>query len=186
MSRPTGKCAKAGLAAAATMALALFAAAVTAADGKPEQATKLLGDYGDWRAFVRYRGNWKNCFIRSAATARDSTARGGGKGVAVLIHQPSTDKVNKFQYIPGYRFEAGSTVTLVLGATKFRLSEKGRLAQAYESQDAELAAALAAGDEIIIASRSSDSEATVDRFSLRGYARALAAINRACRVAEAE
>lgn len=160
-------------------ALALLAL-LAASPGHSEEP-KSLGKFGGWEAYAYPEGGGKVCY----AAARSDHPQGGDKGragtaIAITHRAKSPGEVS---LIAPYGFKKDSDAEIQIGGMKHAFFTKGTSAWAKDTKaDPSILAAMAKGKEVSIRATPAKGAAISDSVSLKGFAEALAAIDKACGV----
>ena len=165
-----------------TVVAVLLGAAVTA-QAKSKSPKSLLRNPGIWGAFALKEGKGKACYM--AGQPNDSKPTGVKRGpIWVLItHRPCKKIKGEVGVYVGYPIKPGSNVTINVDGKTFKLYTVDDTAWVENPKiEARLVKAMRAGKKMVIRGTSKRSTKTTDRYSLKGFTRALKAINRACKV----
>ncbi len=151
------------------------AAAAAAAD------SRALGDFGAWQAYSYGEAGGKVCYASAAADRTE----GGAKGrkptyLAVTNRANSRGEVS----VTGtYGFKADADAELQIGGMKYAFFSRGDSAWSKQAgADKSIVAAMAKGREVVVRATPAKGRPILDIIPLTGFAKALAAIDKACRV----
>lgn len=144
------------------------------------QEAKLVGTYGDWKAYTR--GNGKDRFCYMVSTPQEATLRSRRGEIFFLVwHRPGNEEWDVVQVDIGYTFKDESEVEVRIGGTDWVLFTKGGNAWTYRPEDdAEIVKSIRQGARMTVKGTSNRNNPTIDAYSLKGTSAAHAAINRAC------
>lgn len=161
--------------------IALIAAAVAAVGSSPALAetSKPLVSVGSWEAYAYTEGGSKVCYAAARAEKPRDKDR-AGTAIAVT-HRPKSP--GEVSLIAQYGFKKDSEAEIQVGAMKHTFFTKGNSAWSKDSQaDKAIVAAMAKGKEVTVKAQPAKGAAISDTISLKGFAEALAAIDKACGV----
>jgi len=142
---------------------------------------RLLGEYGDWKAYMFMENNGKVCYMVSQPKKDEGNYSKRGDIFALVTHRPAENSKNVFSYIAGYTYQAGSEVTVNVNNQTFKLFTQDDSAWAVDQKsDNELADSIRRGSALVVKGTSSRGTATVDTFGLKGSSAAHKAISDEC------
>jgi len=155
-------------------------AAAPAADPGPAKA---LGNTGAWTAYMAQNKDGKVCYL---AAHPDKTEPAGMKRqtiMATVTHRTQDQVFNVVSFDEGYPLNESDDVMLEVGKDKYALFAKDDSAWAATSDlDRTIVAALARESEAVVKATPKKGHMTTDTYSLTGFAKALALIDKACDV----
>jgi hypothetical protein len=103
--------------------------------------------------------------------------------LAMVTHRPGEKIANVVSFIEGYPLKDGSEVSLDIGGAKFDLFTKGDSAWARTPElDRAIVETMSKGKQAVVKGTPQKGPATIDTYSLAGFAQALALIDKACDV----
>lgn len=170
-------------------ALLAVAAAVPAAEAKTaaksdSSGSERLGEFGAWQAYSYSEAGGKVCYATAAAGKVLGGAPGRQPSYLAVTHRPSSK--NEVSLIGKYLFKPDSDADLDIDGKKNAFFTKGDSAWSKQANaDKDIVAALAKGDNAAIHAVPAKGKPVVDAFSLKGFGKALAAIDKACGVKRA-
>src|SRR5262245_3155802 len=141
-----------------------------------------LGEFGDWAAYTYKAQGGKVCYISSQP--KTQTPKNAKRDPAFLLvtHRPSQSVRNEVSTIIGYPFKKDATVQLTVDTQNYELFTNGDGAWAdTTAKDKEIVAAMKKGQKLTIKGASWRGTETLDSYSLKGLAQALAKIDAACK-----
>lgn len=162
--------------------------AAAAADASSSKApgTETLGTAGTWSAFASHDKTGQVCYLAGHPQKSAGTPAAGSdrqQPMAMVTHRPAENIANVVSFVEGYRLKDGSDVTLEVGDRKFELFTKDDSAWAATSElDRTIVATLAKGGSATVKGVPEKGRPTTDTYSLSGFAKALAMIDKACGV----
>jgi hypothetical protein len=185
-----------GRAGALSLAAALLAAtpvAKAAAPKKPSPAasapsvgvstTESLGTSGPWSAYASRDKAGRVCYLVGQPEKSDSAGIPRKAPSAMVTHRPAENISNVVSFVEGYSLKEGSEVALEIGDKKFELFTKDDGAWARTAElDRTIVGTLAHGKSAVVKGTPQKGRATTDVYSLAGFAKALALIDKACGV----
>ncbi len=144
---------------------------------------KLLGEHGDWKAYMFMENSGKVCYMVSQPKKDEGDYQKRGDIFALITHRPAEGSKNVFSYIAGYTYKAGSEATVSVNNQSFRLFTQDDSAWAPDdATDSKLADAVRRGSTLVVKGVSSRDTATTDTFGLSGSSAAYKAISSECGV----
>jgi hypothetical protein len=103
--------------------------------------------------------------------------------MATVTHRTEDQVANVVSFDEGYSLNEDDDVTLEIGKDKFTLFAKNDSAWARTSDlDKQIVTALAKEKQAVVKGNPKKGHGTVDSYSLAGFAKALALIDKACDV----
>jgi len=151
---------------------ACVAAAAAAAQAAQQDGPKPIGTFERWTAYSYAENGQPVCYVAAAPAKSDGKYTKRGDVFMLITHRPSQKSLDVVSFVAGYPFKPESQAELTVGKDKFMLFVKEERAWAPDDK----------ADSTIVRGTSSRGTATVDHFSLKGFARAYDAINKACKV----
>lgn len=160
----------------------IFASAVFAFCGSVQAAEpKLLGQHGDWAAYMFMENNSKVCYMVSQPKKSEGNYTKRGDVYALVTHRPSEKSTNVFSYIAGYPYKPGSDATVTVNNQSFRLFTQDDSAWAPDqATDNKITDAIKRGNSLVVKGASARGTSTVDTFGLSGSTAAYKAISAEC------
>lgn len=146
-------------------------------------AAQRLGTAGAWTAYMAGDAAGKVCYIVANPEKKEHAGAGRRPPMAMVTHRPAENVANVVSFVEGYPLKDGSDVALAVGANKFELFTKDDSAWARTADlDKSIVAALAKGARAVVKGQPQKGAATTDVYSLAGFPKALALIDKACGV----
>jgi hypothetical protein len=103
--------------------------------------------------------------------------------MAMVTHRPGEKVYDVVSFVAGYPLKKGSDVTLDINGKKFDMFTDGDSAWSRTSNlDKEIVAAMAKGRTAVVTGTPEKGSPTTDTYSLAGFSRALALIDKPCDV----
>jgi len=156
------------------------AAVKPVADDEP----KLLGEYGEWRAFTASPNGKKLCFAlaRPGSSQTDPPNRPRDPAYLFIATRPADRVKDEISLIIGYPIKPNTEVTAAVGPATFALSTQEDGAWVKNAPDeAKMVEAMRKGSDVVIKGESGKGTKTTDTFSLKGIAQALERVGRECK-----
>ena len=156
------------------------AAVKPVADDEP----KLLGEYGEWRAFTASPNGKKLCFAlaRPGSSQTDPPNRPRDPAYLFISTRPGERVKDEISLIIGYPIKPNTEVTAAVGPATFALSTQEDGAWVKNAPDeAKMVEAMRKGSDVVIKGESGKGTKTTDTFSLKGIAQALERVGRECK-----
>lgn len=172
--------------------LAVLLAALTgfglAAVPSTTGAVDAQASFNDWRLFVETDGPVKTCYL--VGEPNDSDPRSARRGDIFLsvAHRPAQGVRNEVSVRIGYPFSATSSPFARIGSDEFAFftgvqAQNGADEWAWMTaldQQPRLVDAMKRGSELVFKGTSARGTLTTDRYSLRGFTKAMKALDAAC------
>ncbi len=151
-----------------------LAAPATAAD-------KFLGRFEKWEAHKGGDGNDIYCFIAALPAKSEGKIAKRGEATLMIAHFPKRKAFGQVQVKAGFALKKGSKLGLHIGAKTYTLPTDGDSAYGETpKENGEIVAALKAGKTVEATALPGTGPKIVDVYPLDGFAKALAAIDKAC------
>jgi len=141
-------------------------------------SAKLLGKSGDWESFTYNEKGGKVCYVASQPKHSVSAPKGRGNVFFTITHRTADKSIGVISVDAGYPFKKDAPAELDIGGAKFDLYTTG--ASAWARNDKAVVAALLKGKSVIVHGTPQKGDPVADTFSLDGFAKAYADINKAC------
>ena len=155
----------------------LFGFAATANASKP----RLLGTFGDWRAYTFTENGNKVCYMAAEEKTQVGDYTSRGDIYALITHRPAEKTRDVFSYIAGYSYKSGSEVTIKVNGSTYKLFTQDETAWAADAAaDRALVAAIRSGSTMVVKGTSKRGTLTTDTFSLSGSTKAYNTISKEC------
>jgi invasion protein IalB len=160
--------------------ISLIAAALLVAGGTAQaQEAKALATVGNWEAYVYSDASGKVCYAAARAAAPQD--KGRAATAIAITHRPKTP--GEVSLIASYGFKKDTDAEIQIGGMKHTFFTKGGSAWAKDAAaDKAIIAAMAKGKEVLVKATPAKGAAFTDTIPLKGFADALAAIDKACGV----
>jgi hypothetical protein len=156
-------------------AIAVLAGAALAA--QPERVAVSKG----WSVYRIGSGAERECFAHSAPEKSEGKYASRGDVMMQISHRPAQKVRDEVSFTAGYTFKPGSALEVEIDGRKFTLFTHEDRAYARDSAtDHALTGAMKQGKALIARGVSSRGTATVDRYSLAGFASAHQSLDKAC------
>jgi hypothetical protein len=150
-------------------------------------ATRSLGTFDLWTAYASEDKTGRVCYLVGQPQKSEPAGSGRKAPMAMVTHRPAEKISNVVSFVAGYPLKDGSDVALDVGGSKFELFTKDDGAWARTAElDKSIVAALAKGQQAVVKGVPQKGPATTDIYPLAGFAKALAAIDKACGVKRGE
>lgn len=160
------------------------AAAPAQASVSPATGAQLLGQYGDWGAYMATPGGKKVCFALAKPNASSTNPPNRPRDPAFLfVSTRPTEKVKEeVSVIIGYPFKPASEAAAEIGSTVFALYTQNDGAWIKNAaEEARMIDAMKKGADVTVKGESGRGTRTTDVFSLKGLAQALDRVASECR-----
>ena len=144
---------------------------------------KSLGGAGSWNAFVAQNRAGKVCYLVGAPEKTEPPSMKRGTVMAMVTHRTADNVSNVVSFDQGYPLNENNDVVVEVGRDKFPLFAKDDTAWARTSElDKTIVSTLAKEKRVIVKATPVKGHQTVDTYSLSGFSKALALIDKACDV----
>jgi invasion protein IalB len=167
------------------------AAAATPAPTKPATPPTvggikptLLGQYGEWGAYTATPNGKKICFAIAKPVSSETTPPNRPRNpVFMFVSTRPADKVtNEVSVIVGYPFKPGSEASVDVGSTSYALyTQQDGAWIKNATEEAQMVAAMRAGDSAVLKGVSAKGTQSSDTFSLKGLTQALDRVAQDCK-----
>jgi invasion protein IalB len=156
------------------------AAGNAAADPGP---AKSLGSDGAWSAYLAQNKSGKVCYLVGQPAKTEPSSMKRKPVMAMITHRTEDNVSNVVSFDEGYALNQDQDVMVEVGPEKFPLFAKDDTAWARTAElDKTIVTALAKGKDVIVKGTPQKGHPTTDTFSLAGFSKALALIDKACDV----
>jgi len=144
---------------------------------------KPLGGDGGWNAYLAQNKNGKVCYLVGAPQKTEPAGMKRKRVMAMVTHRTTDNVSNVVSFEEGYPLSEANDVIIEIGPEKYPLFAKEDTAWARTSDlDRTIVGALAKGREVIVKGTPAKGRPTADVYSLAGFSKALALIDKACDV----
>lgn len=151
-----------------------------AADPGP---AKSLGSAGSWTAYMAQNKAGKVCYLVGLPEKSEPGSMKRKAVMATVTHRTEDQVANVVSFDEGYPLNEDDDVTVEVGRDKFTLFAKDDSAWARTSElDKQIVTALAKEKDAVVKGTPKKGHGTTDTYSLSGFAKALALIDKACNV----
>ena len=144
-------------------------------------AEKFLGRFGKGGAHQPGPGAEAVCFIATLPAKTDGKVAKRGEATLMVAHFVKRKAWAQVQVKAGFALKKGSAVDLAVGDKRFKLSADNMTGFGEGKENAEIVAALKAGSTATATELPATGPKIVDSYSLDGFSKALAAIDKACK-----
>jgi hypothetical protein len=150
---------------------------------KTSTVVRRLGAAEGWSAYTYKGHSGQVCYITGFPTKREPTNTKRKPAVMMVTHRPAEHVTDVVSFDEGYLFKDGSDASLDVDGTKFDLFTKADTAWSRTSDlDKAIVGAMAKGSHAAIQGTPQKGPPADDTYSLAGFSRALALIDKACGV----
>ncbi len=144
---------------------------------------KSLGTSGSWTAYMAQNKAGKVCYLVGQPEKTESASMKRKTVMATVTHRTEDQVANVVSFDVGYPLNEDDDVTVEIGKDKFTLFARDDSAWARTPDlDTQIVTALTKEKQAIVKGSPKKGHGTVDIYSLAGFARALALIDKACDV----
>lgn len=160
------------------------APAASQASASPAAGAQLLGQYGDWGAYMATPGGKKVCFALAKPNASTTNPPNRPRDPAFLFvsTRPAEKVREEVSVIIGYPFKPSFEAAAEVGSTVFALYTQNDGAWIKNAaEEARMIDAMKKGADVTVKGESGRGTKTTDTFSLKGLAQALDRVATECR-----
>jgi invasion protein IalB len=155
-------------------------AAAPAGDAQPT----LLGQYGDWGAYIATPAGAKVCFAlaKPKVTKTEPAGRKRDQSYIFVSTRPAENVKNEVSVVIGYPFKTSSDATAEIGTAKFAMYTQNDGAWIKNvAEEARMVDAMRKGADVTVKGTSGRGTTSTDQYSLKGLAQALDKIEQECK-----
>ena len=150
-------------------------------------AARALGTFDAWTAYASEDKTGRVCYLAGAPKKSEPADVARNPPMAMVTHRPTEHIANVVSFVAGYPLKDGSDAILEIGHRKFELFTNADSAWARTSElDRTIVSALAGAEQAVVTGVPQKGPKTRDVYSLAGFPKALAAIDKACGVKREE
>jgi len=145
---------------------------------------QLLGQYGDWGAYMATPGGKKVCFAlaKPASSLTNPANRPRDPSYMFISSRPAEKVKDEVSIIIGYGFKPNSDASLdIAGGTYAMYTQNDGAWIKNAAEESRLVEAMRKAPDVTIKGQSARGTASSDVYSLRGLAQALERMNQECR-----
>lgn len=160
------------------------AAPAAQASTSPTAGAQLLGQFGDWGAYMASPGGKKVCFALAKPTSSSTNPPNRPRDPAFLFisTRPAEKVREEVSVIIGYPFKPASEAAAEIGATAFALYTQNDGAWIKNAaEEARMIDAMKKGADVTVKGESGRGTKTTDVFSLKGLSQALERVATECK-----
>jgi hypothetical protein len=144
---------------------------------------KPLGSAGSWTAYLAQNKAGKVCYLVGRPEKTEPAGMKRGSVMAMVTHRTEDNVSNVVSFDEGYPLTENDDVIVEVGRDKFPLFAKDDTAWGRTSDlDRTIVAALTKEKEAVVKATPKKGHPTTDTYSLAGFSKALALIDKACDV----
>jgi Invasion associated locus B (IalB) protein len=146
-------------------------------------AARPLGSDGAWSAYLAQNKAGKVCYLVGTPEKSESAGLKRKTVMAMVTHRTEDNVSNVVSFDEGYPLNESNDVIVEVGTEKFPLFAKDDTAWARTSDiDKSIVTALAKEKQAVVKGTPKKGHPTTDIYSLAGFSKALALIDKACDV----
>jgi len=154
------------------------AGAKPAASPAGGQAT-LLASFGDWGAYATPPGKSRICYALSQPKDRQPASLQRDPGYIFVSFRPAENVKNEIAVMMGFSTKDGGAGEATVGTAKFNLVTKDKNAWVKNpAEEAQVVAAMGKAQTLVVKASSARGNQSTDRYSLNGFADALARVRK--------
>lgn len=144
---------------------------------------QLLGQYGDWGAYMATPGGKKVCFAlaKPAGTQTVPANRPRDPAYMFVSSRPAEKVKDEVSIIIGYGFKPNSDATIAIGGMAFPMYTQNDGAWVKNAaEETRLVDSMRKGADLVVKGTSAHGTQTTDTYSLKGLAQALDRVGQEC------
>jgi len=145
---------------------------------------QLLGQYGDWGAYMATPGGKKVCFAlaKPASSQTNPANRPRDPSYMFVSSRPAEKVKDEVSIIIGYGFKPNSDATIDLGGTNFAMYTQNDGAWIKNAaEETRLVDSMRKGADLVVKGTSARGTQSADTYSLKGLSQALDRVGQECR-----
>ena len=145
---------------------------------------QLLGQYGDWGAYMATPGGKKVCFAlaKPASSQTNPANRPRDPSYMFVSSRPAEKVKEEVSIIIGYGFKPNSDATIDLGGTNFAMYTQNDGAWIKNAaEETRLVDSMRKGADLVVKGTSARGTQSADTYSLKGLSQALDRVGQECR-----
>lgn len=145
-------------------------------------APKILGSFGDWKAYSYTENKNKVCYMASFPIRSEGNYTKRGFTSLLITHRPADKTFDTVSFTAGYTYKKDSQATVSIDGEKpISLFTHEDTAWASDPKtDSLITKKMRAGNKAVFKGTSSRGTLTTDTFSLKGFTKAYQVINKEC------
>lgn len=164
-----------------SLSIATAAVAAMAALSPSHSRAETLGVYGDWSAFRTAESNGNVCYIGAEPEKAEGDYDKRGDTYVLVTQRPGIKELDVVSVKAGYKYRAGSEVSVKIGGSTIDLFTADGHAWARDTEtDKVLVKAMKRGNKMVIKGISWRGTLTTDTYSLKGFTAAYKTSRTAC------
>ncbi len=142
-----------------------------------------LGGAGSWNAYDYKGKSGLVCYLISDPSKTEPLHARRKAPIAMVTHRPAEKVFDVVSFVEGYLLKKGSDVSLDINGKTFDMFADGDTAWSRTSDtDKEIVATMTKGRTAVVKGTPEKGPPTTDTYSLAGFSRVLALIDKACGV----
>jgi hypothetical protein len=139
--------------------------------------------YEAWSLYSFTENGNPVCYLASRVMDSTATVPHRAASYVLITNRPAEGRKGVISVVAGYSYQEASPVVLAIGRKQFHLFPESDTAWAENTADPQIVAAIHIGTKMTVTGQPNGGPETVDTYSLKGAAPALAALDQACPVA---
>jgi hypothetical protein len=161
------------------------APATTAAVPAPGGAQPtLLGQYGDWGAYLANAGGRTVCYAlaKPSSQVTQPPNRPRDPAYVFIATRPAENVRNEVSIVIGYPFKAGYEASVDIGSNKYAMYTQGDGAWVKNpAEEARMVDTMRRGADLVVIGESGKGTKSTDRYALKGLSQALDRVAAECK-----
>jgi hypothetical protein len=153
------------------------------APASPPPASRHLGGVDAWNAYAYSEDGGRVCYLLGDPRRTEPQGVKRKLPAAMVTHRPDENVTNVVSFTEGYPLKPGSDAALDIDGAKYDLFTNGDTAWSRTADlDKTIVEAMIKGRDAVLTAAPPKGPQTTDTYSLAGFAKALALIDKACGV----
>jgi hypothetical protein len=144
----------------------------------------LLGQYGDWGAYLANAGGRTVCYALAKPSSQSTLPANRPRDPAYVFiaTRPAENVRNEVSVVVGYPFKAGYEASVDIGANKYAMYTQGDGAWVKNpAEEARMVDAMRKGADLVVVGESGKGTKSTDRYALKGLGQALDRVAAECK-----
>jgi hypothetical protein len=144
----------------------------------------LLGQYGDWGAYLANAGGRTICYALAKPTsqATQPSNRPRDPAYVFIATRPAENVRNEVSVVIGYPFKAGYEASVDIGSNKYAMYTQGDGAWVKNpAEEARMVDSMRKGGDLVVTGESGKGTKSTDRYTLKGLSQALDRVTAECK-----
>lgn len=143
----------------------------------------ILGFHGHWIAYQHDEKGKPVCYIAAPPISSTGDIKDRDPAFILITHRPSDNSVNIVSHVAGYKYDEKKPVIAQIDKRKYlMIAAKDTAWTPNQDTDNTLTKAIKKGNKLVVTGLSKRGIKTTDTYDLKGVSKAMALIDKACKV----